>query len=123
MLGVGIGAHTAPLGVSSYLGLSMDQAGAATANSGGVFGPIGQVSLGKSVLILSQSILNLNKSKRFFFSFISCSSTYDWNNDRKKCSGQIQNWTILKKFLCIVLHNFSYSFFFQVQHHQHPEQI
>lgn len=47
VLGVGLGAHTAPLGVSSYLGISMDQAGAASANSGGVFGPIGQVSLVK----------------------------------------------------------------------------
>ncbi|GLV43374.1 pasilla [Carabus blaptoides fortunei] len=46
VLGVGLGAHTAPLGVSSYLGLSMDQPGATNTNTGGVFGPIGQVSLG-----------------------------------------------------------------------------
>lgn len=48
-MGLGIGgAHAGALpAVSSYLSV-MDQAGAAaTANSGAVFGPIGQVSLGE----------------------------------------------------------------------------
>lgn len=45
-MGLGLGgAHTAALPVSSYLGV-MEQASAATANTGTVFGPIGgQVSL------------------------------------------------------------------------------
>ncbi|KAJ3636747.1 hypothetical protein MTP99_000261 [Tenebrio molitor] len=45
-MGLGLGgAHTGALPVSSYLGV-MEQAGAATANTGAVFGPIGgQVSL------------------------------------------------------------------------------
>lgn len=45
-MGLGLGsAHTGALPVSSYLSV-MDQASAATANTGAVFGPIGgQVSL------------------------------------------------------------------------------
>lgn len=47
-MGLGIGgAHTGALpAVSSYLSI-MDQATAATANTGTVFGPIGQVSVGE----------------------------------------------------------------------------
>lgn len=45
-MGLGLsGAHAGALPVSNYLSV-MDQAGAATANTG-VFGPIGQVSLGE----------------------------------------------------------------------------